>query len=108
MEVTLATEVALWYSPNPTIHLIHPESLSLAHFHGHRGAKLSMWGEAPFAWTSADSWNLSLLLTTVTLYASGRLGKEIKHCVTPVQGCILRTCLQTQESKFQRQFSGAL
>lgn len=52
-EVTLATEVALWYSPNPTIHSIHPESLRFSHFNGHIGASQTR-GVRCLAWTSAE------------------------------------------------------
>lgn len=38
MEVTLDTEVAFWYAPNPAMHSIQPESLSMSPFHGSVGA----------------------------------------------------------------------
>lgn len=38
VEVTLDTEVAFWYAPNPAMHSIQPESLSVSPFHGPVGA----------------------------------------------------------------------
>lgn len=38
VEVTLDTEVAFWYAPNPAMHSVQPESLSVSPFHGPLGA----------------------------------------------------------------------